>query len=124
DLNGLYRGDAALHRDSFSAGGFEWIDCHDTDQSVISYARRAGGDLVIVVLNFTPVPRHGYRLGVERPGRYRELLNSDSRYYGGSDVGNGEFFAAEPIPWMGRSCSLALTLPPLAALIIKAVDEG
>ena len=124
DLNGLYRGDAALHRDSFSAGGFEWIDCHDTDQSVISYARRADGDLVIVVLNFTPVPRHGYRLGVERPGRYRELLNSDSRYYGGSDVGNGEFFAAEPIPWMGRSCSLALTLPPLAALIIKAVDEG
>ena len=123
DLNRSYRSEVALYRDGFSAAGFEWVDCHDSEQSVVSYLRRAGADFVLVVLNFTPVPRHDYRLGVPGPGRYCELLNSDSRYYGGSDVGNGGELVAEPLPWMGRGWSLALTLPPLAALIIKPWAE-
>jgi 1,4-alpha-glucan branching enzyme len=87
---------------------------HDT----LSYLRRDRDELPIVVLNFTPVVRHGYRIGVPGPGRYLERLNSDSRTYGGSDVGNPAELDSEPAAWMGHPHSIVLTLPPLAALIL------
>lgn len=119
DLNRLYRGQAPLHELDFSGGGFEWIDCHDNSQSVLSYLRKDHrGDLVAVVLNFTPVPRQGYRIGVPRPGFYREACNSDAEIYGGGNLGNYGGVATEPIPWMNQAHSLCLTLPPLAGLIL------
>jgi 1,4-alpha-glucan branching enzyme len=119
DLNRLYRSCTALHEHDFDEQGFEWVDCHDAPQSVLSYARRGADELVIVVLNFTPVPRRGYRIGLPRPGRYEEVLNSDSAFYGGSNVGNGGDLASEPVEWMGREQSVTLTLPPLAATVLK-----
>src|SRR6185369_3428457 len=119
DLNRLYTGTPALYELDFEQAGFDWIDCHDADQSIVSFVRRArDGTYAVVVLNFTPVPRHGYRIGVPAPGPYREILNSDSRYYGGSDVGNHGRLDAAPIPWMGQPARLELVLPPLAGLII------
>jgi 1,4-alpha-glucan branching enzyme len=118
DLNRLYAELPALHDQDFSSDGFSWIDCHDADQSVISWLRYArDGSFVIVVLNLTPVPRQGYRIGVPVAGNYRELLNSDSHYYGGSDLGNDGILAATGKPWMGRPASLVLTLPPLAGVV-------
>jgi len=119
DLNHLYRGTTALHELDFERHGFDWIDCHDADQSVVSFLRRArDGSFVVVVLNFTPVPRTGYRIGVPQGGRYREVFNSDSRHYGGSDMGNGEGLEATGRSWMGLSHSLVMTLPPLAAVVL------
>ncbi len=121
DLNHLYRERPALHNLDFEAGGFQWIDCHDAAQSVLSFLRCSGGDEVLVVINFTPVPRHRYRIGVPREGDYAELLNSDSTYYGGSNLGNGQPLRAETLPWMGRPASLELTLPPLAAVVLAPI---
>ncbi|MBI5861678.1 MAG: 1,4-alpha-glucan branching protein GlgB [Rhodocyclales bacterium] len=119
DLNQLYRDAPPLHELDFSADGFEWIDCHDIDQSVISWLRRArDGSHAIVVLNFTPLPRYGYRLGVPQAIRYVERLNSDSAFYGGSGMGNAGCVQAVAQGWMGRPASLQLTLPPLAALVL------
>ncbi len=119
DLNRLYRSHAALHRFDFEASGFEWIDCNDASQSVLSFVRRSGEEFLVVVLNFTPVPRSGYRVGVPQAGGYRELFNSDSEFYGGSNLGNGGGLLADDVPWMGRAASLVLTLPPLGAIILK-----
>ncbi|MDR0439478.1 MAG: alpha amylase C-terminal domain-containing protein, partial [Candidatus Accumulibacter sp.] len=120
DLNRLYRAEAALHRYEFDWKGFEWIDCNDAQQSVISYLRKGDGDEhLAIVFNLTPVPRYGYRIGVPQGGCYREALNTDAAIYGGSGVDNGlEPLVAEETPWMGRSHSLVLTLPPLAAIIL------
>lgn len=119
DLNQFYRDHRALHELDFEAEGFRWIDCHDADQSVLSYLRRArDGSEALVVLNFTPVVRHNYRIGVPRAGGYREALNSDSGYYGGGDVGNGGMVQAQTLPWMGQPFCVDLTLPPLAGLIL------
>ena len=121
DLNRLYRSEPALHQVDFDPAGFQWMDCSDWEQSVVAFVRRAKDpdDLVLVVCNFTPVPRHGYRVGVPTPGLYRELLNTDAQVYGGSDVGNCGGLQAEPVAWHGQPHSLVLTLPPLAALILK-----
>jgi 1,4-alpha-glucan branching enzyme len=119
DLNRLYRNEPSLHRNGFDQAGFEWIDCHDSTQSVLSYLRRDGADFHIVVLNFTPVVRRDYRIGVPSPGRYHEVFNSDSCYYGGSDVGNGVDICSQPASWMGRNHAISLTLPPLGALVLK-----
>jgi 1,4-alpha-glucan branching enzyme len=120
DLNHLYQASPALYRHEFDWKGFEWIDCHDAQQSVISYARKGLDDeLMVVVLNFTPVARHDYRIGVPLPGSYREVLNSDSAAYGGSNAGTGDtLLLSEELPWMNRSHSLLLALPPLAAIIL------
>ena len=118
DLNHLYREHPALYRHDFEAQGFEWIDCHDAGQSVISYQRRGGGERIIVVLNFTPVVRQNYRLGVPEAAYYQVILNSDSAFYGGSNLGPAGF-QSEPIPWMGRGHSIQLSLPPLAALVLR-----
>ncbi|WP_428622347.1 1,4-alpha-glucan branching protein GlgB [Sedimenticola sp.] len=118
DLNRLYTTQAALHRYDFDYEGFEWIDCHDTDQSVLSYLRKAGDEQLLVVLNFTPVIRTAYRIGAPRSGHYRVIFNSDSVYYSGSNAGSGEELVAEARTWMGRPASLSLDLPPLAGLIL------
>ena len=119
DLNRLYASRPALHRGDFAAEGFEWIDCHDALQSVLSFLRRDGAASLAVVLNFTPVPRQGYRIGVPAPGRYRECLNTDAAVYGGANIGNFGGVTSEPVPWMGRPHSVVLTLPPLAALVLE-----
>ncbi|MEK7710247.1 MAG: 1,4-alpha-glucan branching protein GlgB, partial [candidate division NC10 bacterium] len=121
DLNRLYRSEAALHQVDFDPAGFQWIDCNDWEQSVVSFVRRArdGEDFVLFVSNFTPVPRHGYRLGVPREGFYRECLNTDAGLYGGSNVGNPPGAWAEPTAWQGQPYSLTLTLPPLATIVLK-----
>jgi 1,4-alpha-glucan branching enzyme len=124
DLNRLYRSEPSLHRLGFDAAGFEWIDCHDSTQSVLSYLRRDGDEFLLVVLNFTPVARAGYRIGVPRGGRYAEVFNSDSRYYGGGDVGNPLTLRSEGRPWMGRGHSLVLTLPPLGALVLRLTEPA
>jgi 1,4-alpha-glucan branching enzyme len=87
--------------------------------------RRGEHDLLVVVVNFTPVCRQGYRIGVPAPGAYAEIFNSDSQYYGGSNVGNGaDWLRAEERPWMGRPHSLELTLPPLAGVVLRLVEAG
>ncbi|MCD2450850.1 1,4-alpha-glucan branching protein GlgB [Methylicorpusculum oleiharenae] len=118
DLNHLYRTHPALFKHDFDHHGFEWIDCHDVEQSVISYRRKDAHEDLIVVLNFTPVVRENYRIGVPSPGHYHEILNSDSSFYDGTNIGNG-LALSEPIPWMNLPYSINLTLPPLAGLILK-----
>lgn len=122
DLNGLYRSQPALYKCSFSPEGFEWIDCHDSTQSVVSYLRKASADgqVLVVIINFTPLPRHHYRIGVPAGGHWQEIFNSDSSYYGGSNLGNPLPLSASPDSWMGRPCSLELTLPPLGLMILRA----
>ena len=120
DLNRLYRQTPALHRYEFDWQGFEWIDCHDSDNSVLSFIRQADDEFVLVAVNLTPVPHQGYRIGVPRAGEYREIFNSDSEYYAGSNMGNGGApLIVEDIPWMDRPFSLAITLPPLAGIVLQ-----
>jgi 1,4-alpha-glucan branching enzyme len=121
DLNRLYLSVAPLHELDCEADGFSWIDCHDHESSVISYIRYASSreDLVVIVCNFTPVVRERYRVGVPRGGYYSELLNSDSRFYGGSNVGNDGGVTAHPTSTHGMPFSLDLTLPPLATLVLR-----
>jgi 1,4-alpha-glucan branching enzyme len=120
DLNRLYRRQRALYDLDFDEAGFEWIDCHDSSQSVLSFLRkdRSGEALAAAVFNFTPVPRRGYRIGVPLPGFYRETLNSDAEAYGGSNLGNRGGVSSEPISWMGRPHSVRIDLPPLAGLVL------
>ena len=121
DLNHIYRGTPALHEHDCESEGFSWIDCNDAEAGVISYLRRAAdpADFAAIVCNFTPVVRRGYRIGVPRAGDYRELVNTDSRHYGGGDVGNAGRVVAEPVPAHGHAQSLVVTLPPLATLVFK-----
>ena len=121
DVNRLYRSEPALHQVDFESSGFEWIDCRDWEDSTLSYIRRGKNpeDFVIVIGNFTPVPRHNFRIGVPKAGWYREIFNSDSTYYGGSNVGNGPGLMTQDMTSHGRPCSLLLTLPPLAAIVLK-----
>ena len=123
DLNRLYRSEPALYRYEFEWRGFEWIDCNDAQQSVISFLRSGNeGEQLLVVINLTPVPRYDYRIGAPHGGSYREVLNTDAEIYGGSNVGNGSGpIEAQDGPWMGRSHSLSLTLPPLSAVILAPV---
>jgi 1,4-alpha-glucan branching enzyme len=118
DLNALVHAHPCLFRSDPDPWTFSWIDCTDRDQSVLSYLRRDGEDVLVVVLNLTPVPRDGYRVGVPAPGRWHELLGTDAATYGGSGhFGNGEA-SAEATPWHGHPQSLRLRLPPLAAIVL------
>jgi 1,4-alpha-glucan branching enzyme len=121
DLNRVYAAEPALHEVDFEPAGFQWIDCNDSENSVVSFIRRArnANDLVVAIVNFTPVPRDGYRIGVPRGGEYLELVNSDSEAYGGSNLGNSGVVVTEPIAAHGHSDSLRLNLPPLGFLILK-----
>ncbi|HBA33237.1 MAG TPA: 1,4-alpha-glucan branching enzyme [Gammaproteobacteria bacterium] len=119
DLNRLYCNEPALHRYDFEEQGFQWIDCHDSTQSIISYLRKEDDSAVLVILNFTPIVRSRYRIGVPKAGAYGEILNSDSIYYRGSNVSNGDHIPTEAQPHMGFEQSIVLDLPPLGGLILK-----
>jgi 1,4-alpha-glucan branching enzyme len=136
DLNDLYTSEPALSELDNDPEGFLWIDPHDSDQSVISFMRRGKKkeDTLVFICNFTPVPRHGYRLGVPYAGEYYELLNSDATHYGGSGLENKQRMPSGPIYWQSCPHSILLTLPPLATIILRgrlleieeagSIDEG
>jgi 1,4-alpha-glucan branching enzyme len=121
DLNTFYRGTPAVHEVEFDYRGFEWIDCNDRSASTITFLRRGRNpdDIAVFACNFTPVPRHNYRIGVPRGGWYKEVLNSDAPIYAGSGQGNAGGAEAAPAPMHGRSHSLTVTLPPLGMVVFK-----
>ena len=122
DLNQLYRAEPALRQTGANDDGFAWIDAGDAEQSVISFLRSSatGHEIILAVFNFTPVPRHNYRVGAPWLGFWREVLNSDALEYGGSGQGNLGGVEAAPFGWQRQSHSLFLTLPPLGAVFFKA----
>jgi 1,4-alpha-glucan branching enzyme len=122
ELNRLYREERALHELDTDPSGFEWVEGNDADTSVYSFLRKSRGDSerILAVINCTPLPRHNYRVGVDREGYWRELLNTDAEAFGGAGHGNSGGVEAVPVPKHGRRFSLSLTLPPLAALFLKA----
>jgi 1,4-alpha-glucan branching enzyme len=119
DVNDLYKKQPALYFHDFDHQGFEWIDCNDAEQSVISYIRRKDEQCLIVILNFTPVPRHNYAIRVPEAGKYTEIFNSDSEYYHGSNMGNLGTIESQHSDWESGTHTLHLTLPPLAAIVLK-----
>jgi 1,4-alpha-glucan branching enzyme len=121
DLNHAYQREPSLHEVDFEGAGFSWIDCHDNENSVVSLMRKARDprDFTIVIVNFTPVPRPAYRIGVPEAGFYREVLNSDAALYGGSNMGNKGGLHSEPIPDHGFDQSVSLTVPPLGFVLLK-----
>jgi len=121
DLNRLYRQEPALSILDGDPEGFSWIDCHDSDNSVVSFMRRSKKveDTVVFICNFTPVPRHGYRLGVPDAGEYYELINSDAPQYGGSGLENKQPMPSGAIYWQSCPHSILLTLPPLSTVVLK-----
>jgi 1,4-alpha-glucan branching enzyme len=122
ELNHFYRRQPALYELDFDPAGFEWIDCNDVEHSVVSLIRkgRSPDDLLVVVCNFTPTTHFNYRIGVPRPGFWKELLNSDAREYGGSGQGNMGGVEAAPVPLHGRPYSLTITLPPLCTVFFRS----
>jgi 1,4-alpha-glucan branching enzyme len=134
DLNKAYRTIPALHELDLSPDGFEWIDCCDTENSIVVLMRKSKSQPeqpVIVALNFTPITRYNYQVGVPTGGRWAEMLNSDAALYGGSGQGNMGGVEAAPIPLHGRKWSVNLTLPPLGAVFLSPsaddtdeADEG
>ncbi|GAA0798314.1 1,4-alpha-glucan branching protein GlgB [Cupriavidus gilardii] len=126
DLNRVYRELPALHACDHDPGGFSWVIGDDSHNSVFAYLRRAApdsGDVVLAVVNMTPVPRPGYRLGVPHAGRWQEIVNTDAACYGGSNVGNGGELFAQAEPSHGLPASLSLTLPPLATLLLRHLPD-
>ncbi|MDE3207748.1 MAG: alpha amylase C-terminal domain-containing protein, partial [Pseudomonadota bacterium] len=120
DLNHLYIKESSLYYYDFEQSGFTWVNCHDTDQSVISWLRHDNqGNSLLIVLNFTPVIRYDYMLGTNHPGTWEIIFNSDSRYYGGTNVGPPDIISAPSEISMGFTASIRLTLPPLGGLILK-----
>jgi len=130
DLCVIYQHEPALSELDYDPAGFAWIDCYDSDNSVVSFMRRTKNeeDTLVLVCNFTPVPRHGYRLGVPHAGEYYELLNSDADRYGGSGLENLQPMPSGPIYWQSCPHSILLTLPPLSTVILKrrlnVIEEG
>ncbi|MCC2111594.1 MAG: alpha amylase C-terminal domain-containing protein, partial [Hyphomicrobiales bacterium] len=124
DLNRLYREVPALHRGDCRGGGFEWIDADAADQSAFYFIRYGewGDPAVVVLANFTPVPRMGVRIGMPAPGKWRERINTDAGDYGGSGLGNAGGVETEPVAAHGRANSARITLPPLAIVILEQVD--
>jgi len=121
-LNHLYRTEPALHEGDAETHGFEWLDGSNAAESTLVFLRRGhdDGEVILVALNFTPVPRHDYRVGVPEAGVWHELLNSDATIFGGSGQGNLGTTVSQPVPWNGRPHSVLLTLPPLSALFLKS----
>jgi len=121
ELNRFYRANPALYQVDYHWSGFEWVDFHDGESSVISFIRRAEdpNDFLMFCCNFTPVPRTNYEFGVPEPGFYEEVLNSDSDLWGGSNMGNGGMVSSRPIPRHNRQHSIAVTLPPLSVIAFR-----
>jgi 1,4-alpha-glucan branching enzyme len=126
DLNRLYRDEPALHQLDCEGGGFEWLEANDAETSVLAWLRKgkAGAPPVLVICNFTPTPRDGYRLGLPAAGRWREILNTDAQIYGGSGLGNLGMIATEEVASHGRMFSAKLTLPPLATVWFRLETAG
>ncbi|MEO5374783.1 MAG: 1,4-alpha-glucan branching protein GlgB [Alphaproteobacteria bacterium] len=125
DLNRLYRAVPALHEKDCEGDGFMWIDCHDHDQSTLSYLRHSSDpeDIAVVICNFTPLVRENYRIGVPKPGLYAEVFNSDAGIYGGSNVGNAGMVMADEHAMHNQPYSVSLTLPPLGGVILRPVRQ-
>jgi 1,4-alpha-glucan branching enzyme len=125
DLNTFYRGERAMHELDCEPGGFEWVDANDAENSVASFVRKGkpGAADVLVVCNFTPIPRHNYRVGVPQGGHWDEVLNSDAPLYGGSGQGNFGGLDAAPVPSHGRPYTLTITAPPLGMVAFKHAQE-
>jgi 1,4-alpha-glucan branching enzyme len=124
DLNQLYRSEPALWDADFVEAGFRWVNCNDREASVLSFLRRdkSGAETLLVVINFTPVPRNDYRVGVPATGRWEELLNSDAAAYGGSNLGNDGGRETEGQPSDGLEQSLVIELPPLALVVFRLAN--
>jgi 1,4-alpha-glucan branching enzyme len=125
-LNELYRREPALYEVDFHWEGFEWIDFHDVENSIIAFIRKAKdrSDYLVFVCNFTPAPHKAYRLGLPEEIEYLEIFNSDSEFYGGSNLGNGGYVRAEPVKSHGRPASAALVLPPLGVVVLKPLRRN
>ena len=123
DLNAVYKQEPSLYEVDFEQQGFEWIDSMNRDASILGYVRRAKdpNDFVVVCCNFTPSVHQDYRLGVPEAGKYREIFNSDSEYYGGTNVGNGMGLVAEEVEAQGRAHSIKLSIPPMGVAMFKKV---
>jgi 1,4-alpha-glucan branching enzyme len=121
DLNRLYRAEAALHARDCEPEGFDWVIGDDRANSVFAFLRKGGDGAapLLAISNMTPVPRHNYRIGVPRAGAWREVLNTDSAYYGGSNVGNAGLMTTTPHAAHGNAQSLTLVLPPLATILFR-----
>jgi 1,4-alpha-glucan branching enzyme len=126
DLNTIYRAESSLHQFDCDSRGFEWVDANDAEHSVYSFLRKneRPEDDILVVLNFTPVPRHNYTVGAPRGGTWDEILNSDAKIYGGSGQGNLGGVTAAPIPRHGRPYLLNITVPPLGMVMFQQRQEG
>jgi len=126
DLNQRYRRAPALHQNDAEPSGFEWIDCHDAEQSTLSWLRGCSSrdEIFVVVCNFTPVVRNNYRIGAVRGGYWLEVLNSDAKEYGGSGQGNFGRIEAAPLRWHDRPYTLTITLPPLAAVVFMSPGDA
>jgi len=125
DLNRVYRSEPSLHEVDFSGAGFEWIDANMAEVSVTAFVRKSrSGALVLVVTNFTPMPRRNFLVGVPQRGIWREILNSDAREYGGSGWGNLGSVESAPVGVHGRLDALNLNLPPLATLFLRWEGHG
>jgi 1,4-alpha-glucan branching enzyme len=119
-LNYIYKSEPALWQQDDSYDGFEWIDFHDADNSVVSFIRKSReSEMIVFIVNATPIVRHNYRLGVPRAGFYREIINTDGQTYGGGNVGNYGGVQSEDRQWMGREHSILIQLPPLSTLAFK-----
>lgn len=121
DLNAVYKAEPALHRVDFHWSGFEWLSINDSENSIIAFTRRqeSGESDVVCVCNFTPIPRHNYRIGVSKPGSYREILNTDSNYYGGTNMGNQGALKTVAGTWGGKPYHMEMTIPPLSVIYLK-----
>jgi 1,4-alpha-glucan branching enzyme len=126
DLNKLYKSVIALHKYDFDSKGFEWVDCNDWENSILTFLRKGDEpeEVVLVGCNFTPIPRDKYRIGVPVPGFWKEIFNSDAREYGGSGMGNAGGIMSDQIKWHGRENSILATLPPLATVIFRFEREN
>jgi len=122
DLNALYKKSPGLWQGDYDHGGFQWIDCNDRENSVLSFLRQTadGKNHTVVILNLTPVPRPNYRVGVPLPGKWKEVLNSDAAIYAGSNTGNYGGVTAQAIPAHGQQYSAEFNLPPLSVLVFQA----
>jgi 1,4-alpha-glucan branching enzyme len=123
ELNRLYRANPALYEVDFHYSGFEWVDFHDVENSIISFIRRAEDpkDFILFCCNFTPVPRMNYEIGVPEEGFYQEILNTDSELFGGGNMGNGGAVSSRPIARHERKYSISITVPPLAVLAFRKI---
>jgi 1,4-alpha-glucan branching enzyme len=126
DLNGLLRSEPALYERDFDPSGFYWLEANDAARNVVAFARTSaeGERVVVCVANLSPVPREGYRVGLPKEGRWTEMLNTDSRHYGGGDIGSGGEVEAEPIGWHDQPYSAELTLPPLGVVWLRPSGQA